>query len=170
MTGCRVRGTHLAKAAEALGVDGGLVDENLVGAVVGGDEPEALLGVEPLHLRRERVAGEGRIAKVSRAPMGWDPPLSFPARRRGSSRAARRRARMRTLPVSLVIVMYSRWCLRTGERAGRGSEESSFSARDVVRRARRGRARSLTGLARPSKTSDPRAPPPQLTGLAFILH
>ena len=72
MMGCRVRGTHLAEAAKALGVDGGLVDENLVGAVVGGDEPEALLGVEPLHLRRERVAGEGRIAKVSRVARRWD--------------------------------------------------------------------------------------------------
>lgn len=59
--------------------------------------------------------------------------MSFPAKRRGSSRAARHRARMRTLPVSLVIVIYSRWCLRTAERMGRGSEEWSFSARDVMR-------------------------------------
>lgn len=77
--GRRVRGTHLAEAAEALGVDGGLMDENLVGAVVGGDEPEALLGVEPLHLRRERVAGEERIAEVSHmAPAGFGPRCHFP--------------------------------------------------------------------------------------------
>ena len=74
-----MRGTHLAEAAEALGVDGGLVDENLVGAVVGGDEPEALLGVEPLHLRRERVAGEERIAEVIHmAPAGFGPRCHFP--------------------------------------------------------------------------------------------
>ena len=44
--------THLAKAAESLGVDGGLVHEDLVGAVVRGDETETLLRVEPLHLRK----------------------------------------------------------------------------------------------------------------------
>lgn len=49
---CVCQATHLAQAAEAVGVDGGLVHEDLVGAVVGSDEPEALLGVEPLHLRR----------------------------------------------------------------------------------------------------------------------
>lgn len=47
-------GSHLAQGAEALAVDGGLVHENLVGAVVGGDEAEALLGVEPLDLRARR--------------------------------------------------------------------------------------------------------------------
>jgi len=32
-------------------VDGALVHEDLLGAIVRGDEPKALLGVEPLHLR-----------------------------------------------------------------------------------------------------------------------
>lgn len=45
--------THLAEAAEALSVDGGLVDKDLIGAVVRGDETEALLRVEPLDLRGE---------------------------------------------------------------------------------------------------------------------
>lgn len=42
-------GFALAEAAEALGLDRGLVDEEIVAAVVGGDEPESLLLVEPLH-------------------------------------------------------------------------------------------------------------------------
>ena len=57
------RATHLAEAAKAVRVDGGLMDEDLVGAVVGGDEPEALLRVEPLHLREP---GRSRGASTNR--------------------------------------------------------------------------------------------------------
>jgi hypothetical protein len=49
---------HLAEGAEAVGVDGTLVHEDLLGAIVRGDEPKALLGVEPLHLRCLRGQGE----------------------------------------------------------------------------------------------------------------
>ena len=56
-------GSHLAQGAEALAVDGGLVHENLVGAVVGGDEAEALLGVEPLDLRVRR-GGRGEVRRL----------------------------------------------------------------------------------------------------------
>src|SRR5690349_5062082 len=38
----------LLQRAVAAGVDGRVVDEDVRGAVVGGDEAEALLGVEPL--------------------------------------------------------------------------------------------------------------------------
>ena len=57
--GCSGHWSHLAEGAEAVAVNGGLVDENLLGAVVGGDEAEALLGVEPLDLRGRAKAGEG---------------------------------------------------------------------------------------------------------------
>ena len=53
------RAAYLAQGAEPLGVDRGLVHENLFRAVVGGDEPETLLGVEPLDLRGRAKAGEG---------------------------------------------------------------------------------------------------------------
>ena len=57
--GCSGHWSHLAEGAEAVAVNGGLVDENLLGAVIGGDEAEALLGVEPLDLRGRAKAGEG---------------------------------------------------------------------------------------------------------------
>jgi hypothetical protein len=41
-------------------VDRGLVHEDLLRAVVGGDEPEPLLGVEPLHLRASPARGSVR--------------------------------------------------------------------------------------------------------------
>lgn len=40
----------LSQAPEALGMDTGLVDEEVLAFVVGGDEPEALATVEPLNL------------------------------------------------------------------------------------------------------------------------
>ena len=54
------RAAYLAQGAEPLGVDRGLVHENLFRAVVGGDEPETLLGVEPLHLRASPARGSVR--------------------------------------------------------------------------------------------------------------
>ena len=57
--GCSGHWSHLAEGAEAVAVNGGLVDENLLGSVVGGDEAEALLGVEPFDLRGRAKAGEG---------------------------------------------------------------------------------------------------------------
>ena len=39
----------LGEGAEAVGLDGGLVDEEILAAVVGGDEAEPLGVVEPLH-------------------------------------------------------------------------------------------------------------------------
>lgn len=41
-------GLSLVEGAEALLVDDGLVDENILGAILGGDETETLLGVEEL--------------------------------------------------------------------------------------------------------------------------
>jgi len=55
---------YLAQGAEPLGVDRGLVHEDLLRAVVGGDEPEPLLGVEPLHLRASPA--EGRVSYAER--------------------------------------------------------------------------------------------------------
>ena len=55
---------YLAQGAEPLGVDRGLVHEDLLRAVVGGDEPEPLLGVEPLHLRASPA--EGRVSYADR--------------------------------------------------------------------------------------------------------
>ena len=70
-------GSHLAQGAEALAVDGGLVHENLVGAVVGGDEAEALLGVEPLDLRARR-GGRGEVRRLRE-----NSSIHAPARRCG---------------------------------------------------------------------------------------
>ncbi|KAI8554098.1 hypothetical protein RHMOL_Rhmol05G0071500 [Rhododendron molle] len=42
-------GLAVAQAAEAVGADRGLVDEEVIAAVVRGDEAEPLLVVEPLH-------------------------------------------------------------------------------------------------------------------------
>lgn len=47
----RERRAHLTERAEALGVNGGLVDEYLFAPVIRSDEAEPLLRVEPLHLR-----------------------------------------------------------------------------------------------------------------------
>jgi hypothetical protein len=55
-------------------VDRGLVHENLFRAVVGGDEPETLLSVEPLHLRaspaRESVRKRAIEATVFEESIG----------------------------------------------------------------------------------------------------
>jgi len=39
-------GLALVQGAETLGIDGGLMDENILRAISGGDEAETLLGVE----------------------------------------------------------------------------------------------------------------------------
>ena len=124
-------GSHLAQGAEALAVDGGLVHENLVGAVVGGDEAEALLGVEPLDLRARR-GGRGEVRRlrenlsISRASA---PVRSHSPSSRRSPHDGGRDARgvgsviERTLPVTLpvIVVAVSRWdCGPVGMRASRG--------------------------------------------------
>ena len=63
------RAAYLAQGAEPLGVDRGLVHEDLLRAVVGGDEPETLLGVEPLHLRA-RIGDDGDRCVESPAERG----------------------------------------------------------------------------------------------------
>ena len=96
---------HLLEAAEAFGMDGRLVHEDLLAAVVGRDEPEALLCVEPLHLRARAAlrrpaptpaCGPRRGGKLSspnrHCPQRpWRPPappLSAPRRRRAQLGAA----------------------------------------------------------------------------------
>ena len=106
------RATHLAEAAKAVRVDGGLMDEDLVGAVVGGDEPEALLRVEPLHLR-EPGRSRGASIQSANVVVGFFPfPADRASRARGSGsdgvRVRRRRRATRTLPVSFVIVSRGR--------------------------------------------------------------
>eukprot|EP00475_Leptophrys_vorax_P008608 TRINITY_DN1557_c0_g1_i1.p2 TRINITY_DN1557_c0_g1~~TRINITY_DN1557_c0_g1_i1.p2 ORF type:complete len:139 (+),score=13.21 TRINITY_DN1557_c0_g1_i1:767-1183(+) len=49
----------LVEATEALGLDAGLVDEELFAAIIGGDEAEALGAVEPLDLAGLNSGGGG---------------------------------------------------------------------------------------------------------------
>ena len=113
--GWRAR-AYLAQGAEPLGVDRGLVHENLLRAVVGGDETEPLLGVEPLHLRASPAGGESQrtrdrshlresVASLLKSA------ARTAARRQGSAREASEEAvrfdpcrQQHTLPVSFVIV------------------------------------------------------------------
>ena len=106
------RAAYLAQGAEPLGVDRGLVHENLFRAVVGGDEPETLLGVEPLHLRAspaEGASGNARRShrrRIHRSLLSTSAAERSAARRRGAARRERRgrssrvRRRRHTLPVS----------------------------------------------------------------------
>jgi hypothetical protein len=49
LAGGEVNPLVLLQAAESVSLDGGVVNENVGSAVVGGDEAVALVGVEPLH-------------------------------------------------------------------------------------------------------------------------
>ena len=112
------RAAYLAQGAEPLGVDRGLVHENLFRAVVGGDEPETLLGVEPLHLRASPARGSVRKRAIEASKKNPSVVVKnirgrerSAARRRGSARVASEegvrhavRRRRHTLPVSFVIV------------------------------------------------------------------
>ena len=131
-------GSHLAQGAEALAVDGGLVHENLVGAVVGGDEAEALLGVEPLDLRVRR-GGRGEVRRLREnssihAPARRCGRIHSPPSRRSppdGGRDARGAGSVieRTLPVTLpvIVVAVSRWdCGPVGMRASRGRRLGVF--------------------------------------------
>ena len=148
-------GSHLAQGAEALAVDGGLVHENLVGAVVGGDEAEALLGVEPLDLRARR-GGRGEVRRLRE-----NSSIHAPARRCGPHSPSSRRSPHdggrdargvgsvieRTLPVTLpvIVVAVSRWdCGPVGMRASRG--RLAFSM--IVFVSFRGRTRGKKNIGR----------------------
>ena len=117
--------TYLSQAPEPFAVDRGLVHEDFLGAVIGGDEPEALLGVEPLHLgwlgkygvRWERDRDEERTTRR----------VTMESGRRGLKRVmpttdSYRKAihllfitNERTFPVSLVI---SRCCCGSARHEG----------------------------------------------------
>ena len=113
------RAAYLAQGAEPLGVDRGLVHENLFRAVVGGDEPETLLGVEPLHLRASPARGSVRKRAIEAIEEDRRPSVVVKNIRgreigrpeAGSARVASEegvrhavRRRRHTLPVSFVIV------------------------------------------------------------------
>src|SRR6516162_7319086 len=63
----------LLKAAVAVSLDGGVVNEDVSGAVVGGDEPVPLVGVEPFHSALSHVPSPGgTIPRDARARgPGW---------------------------------------------------------------------------------------------------
>src|SRR5262249_13697457 len=70
----------LLQAAVTVGLDGGLVNEDVAGAVVRGDEPVPPVGAEPFHGALSHVPSPGETifgARVDATP-GWRGP---PARR-----------------------------------------------------------------------------------------
>ena len=75
--------TYLSQRPEPVRVNRGLVHENLLRPVVGGDEPEPLLRVEPLDLGGERE-GRNRLVrdrkKVTRCCLCGD---ENPGKRKG---------------------------------------------------------------------------------------
>src|SRR5579863_4904573 len=63
------------EAAVAGGLDGGLVDEDIRRAIVGGDEPITAFGVEPLHCSLSHCALLPRRSSGSGVHPGrWRPP------------------------------------------------------------------------------------------------
>src|SRR3954469_12262806 len=68
----------LVEGLVALRLDRGVVNEDVVAAVLLGDEAEALLSVEPLH---------GALCHVSRSPVtdGLKPPLRRPLQSAGDT-------------------------------------------------------------------------------------
>ena len=140
------RAAYLAQGAEPLGVDRGLVHENLFRAVVGGDEPETLLGVEHFTCARRRQ--EGASGNARSKPSKKNPSVVVKnirgrersaARRRGSARVASEegvrhavRRRRHTLPVSFVIVFRGGNCDWRERRAYAMAVGGCFRTRQVL--------------------------------------
>jgi hypothetical protein len=115
---------HLLEAAEAFSVDGRLVHEDLLAAVVGRDEAEALLRVEPLDLRAgpsHQTACNGSRRAAGRVERQCSP--NWTAKTRPQRQGRRRlptpsRGRAQLVPAERRLPPRDAWRARRGSRRG----------------------------------------------------